>query len=180
MKKEHPSIRLDILDILRGLAVVLMILFHLNYSLVHIFDSEILNFSESFWYVIGKISALSFILLAGFSYFLAEKKYGKSIKQKYLRYGCILGFLALCISLFTYLFFPEQFIAFGILHFFSLSFFLLPYITFLGYWLIILGGVILVYGIFLIPFIISPYFFAFGFQTREFFSADYYPLFPYF
>lgn len=121
--------RLERLDILRGLAIVLMILFHLNYSLVHIFDSEILTISESFWYVLGKISALSFIAIAGFSYFLAEKKYAEKTKHKYVRYALILGIFAGMISIVTYVFFPEQFIAFGILHFFAVSFLLLPWIT---------------------------------------------------
>lgn len=172
--------RLQWIDILRWSAIVLMVLFHLNYSLVHIFDSEILNFSESFWFFLGKISALSFIFLAGFSYFLAEQKYGKSVKQRYFRYVCILGFLALCISFFTYFLFPKEFIAFGILHFFALSFLLLPYFTRLWYWLIPLAGVIIIYGIYFLPVVEAAFFFPLGFRNTEFFSADYYPLFPYF
>ena len=180
MNTRDTSQRLERIDILRGSAIVLMILFHLNYSLVHIFDSEILNLSEYFWFFLGKISALSFIFLAGFSYFLAEQKYGKKVKQKYLRYAVILGFFALCISFFTYFLFPEQFIAFGILHFFALSFLLLPYFTRLWYWIIPLAGAIILSGAYFFPVVESAFFFPLGFRNIEFFSADYYPLFPYF
>jgi uncharacterized membrane protein len=173
-------IRLKRLDILRGVAIILMISFHLNYSLVHIFDSEILNFSESFWYITGKIAALSFIGIAWFSYFLAEKKYREKVKYKYLRYALILGLLAGIITLTTYLLFPEQFIAFGILHFFALSFLLLPYMRRFGFWVFFIAGSIILYGTFFIPLVQNPFLFPLGFRTAKFVSADYYPLFPYF
>ena len=165
--------RLQWIDTLRCSAIVLMVLFHLNYSLVHIFDLEILNFSESFWFFLGKISALSFIFLAGFSCFLAEQKYGKEVQKKYLRYAVILWCFALLISFFTYFLFPEQFIAFGILHFFALSFLLLPYFTRFWYWLISLAGAIILSGAYFLPVVESALFFPLGFRTADFFSADY-------
>lgn len=48
----NPNMRLEKLDIFRGIAIVLMVLFHLNYSLVYIFGIETLNFSTIFWYII--------------------------------------------------------------------------------------------------------------------------------
>lgn len=173
--------RLPWLDILRGLALVCMILFHLNYSLVHIFFSEILNFSEYFWYILWRAAAITFIFVAWVSYYLAEKKYGDQIYKKYLRYALILALFAIIISLWTYFFFPEQLIVFGILHFFALSFLLLPYMTRV-FWksTFLLGGVIILYGIFFISTVENSYLFALGWHTRDFFSADYYPLFPWF
>lgn len=82
--------RFQRLDILRGIAIVLMVLFHLNYSLVNIFGIEFLNFSEIFWYILGKISAIGFITIAGISFFLAEKKYGKDLWKKYWKYSVVL------------------------------------------------------------------------------------------
>ena len=173
--------RLPWLDILRGLAVVCMILFHLNYSLVHIFSSEILNFSASFWYMLWRVAAIMFIFVAWVSYYLAEKKYGDQIYKKYVRYSIILALFAGNITLWTYFFFPEQLIVFGILHFFALSFLLLPYVTHV-FWksTFLLGVLIIFYGIFFISTVSSPYLFPLGWHTRDFFSADYYPLFPWF
>jgi len=82
--------RLQRLDILRGTAIVLMVVFHLNYSLVNIFGIESLNFSELLWYILGKIAALGFMTIAGISFSLAEKKYGKNIWEKYWKYAFVL------------------------------------------------------------------------------------------
>jgi len=111
-----------------------MVLFHFNYSLVNIFGIEILNFSEIFWYILGKIAAIGFISIAGMSFFLAGQKYGKKVKEKYWKYSIVLALLSGVISLGTYIFFPEEYIRFGILHFFALSFFLLPFFARFRYW----------------------------------------------
>lgn len=173
--------RLPWLDILRGLAVVCMILFHLNYSLVHIFWSDILNISEIFWYIFWKVAAIIFIFVAWVSYYLAEKKYGDQIYKKYLRYSIILTLFAGGITLWTYFFFPEQLIVFGILHFFALSFLLLPYLTQFLKWFSIFAGLgVILYGVFFIPTLEHSYFSALWFHSLSFFSADYYPFFPWF
>ena len=77
--------RLEKLDVFRAIAIVLMVIFHVNYSLVYIFNIDILNFSKIFWFIEGKISAFLFIFIAGFSFFLAEKKYKNKIIKKYFK-----------------------------------------------------------------------------------------------
>lgn len=156
--------RLEKLDILRGIAITLMVLFHLNYSLVHIFGIEVLNISEVFWYILGKISALGFISIAGISFFLAEKKYGIELWKKYWKYSAILAGIAGSISFVTYFFFPEQYISFGILHFFALSFFLLPFFSRFQYWNVLLGTGIIIYGVYFIPIIENQHLFFLGFK----------------
>lgn len=117
--------RLEKLDILRGIAILLMVVFHLNFSLVNIFNVEILNISESLWFYIWKISALLFIFVSWISFFLAEQKYKNKIILKYLKVSAILWIIALLISLSTYIFFPDLYIRFWIIHFFALSFLLM-------------------------------------------------------
>ena len=82
--------RIERLDILRGVAIVMMVVFHLNYSLVNIFSIDILNFSDNFWYIVGKSSAILFIVIAGFSFFLSEKKSPEKIVRKYFLYMLVL------------------------------------------------------------------------------------------
>lgn len=168
------------LDIIRGVAIFLMVLFHLNYSLVQLYDISSLNFSESFWYIIWKISAISFIVVAGISFFLAEKKYWNAVYKKYLRYSLLLWVIAGCISLLTYFFFPEQYIRFGILHFFAVSFFLLPFFSLFRYLNILIWVGIIVYGILFISVVEYKYLYFLWFLYPWFSSADFYPLLPYF
>ncbi|MDA9129208.1 DUF1624 domain-containing protein [Candidatus Gracilibacteria bacterium] len=174
-------LRYQYLDILRGLAIVLMILFHLNYSLIHIFNSEIFNVSETFWYILGKVSALGFITIAGASSYLASEKYTQTeLTRKYIRYSGILALCAGAITAGTALFFPKQIIIFGILHFFALSFLLLPFVI-KNRWGIyaIIGFSIFVY-FFMPQGVDSKILFPLGFTYQGFYSADYYPLIPYF
>ena len=171
--------RLERLDILRGIAIVLMVVFHLNYSLVNIFSIEILNFSTDFWDIMGKVAALLFMLIAGFSFFLSEKKNPEKNVRKYIIYSMMLGTIAGWISFFTYKFFPTEYIRFGILHFFSVWFLLLIFLRKFGYYNIALWILIIIYGAYFIPVIESQYWYFLWFQYIGFSSADYYPIIPY-
>ena len=168
------------LDILRWVAIILMVIFHLNYSLVHIFNTNILNFSEIFWFLLGKIAAISFIFIAGISFFLAEKKYQKNITKKYIWVSALLWCIALLISIWTYFLFPEEHIRFGIIHFFSLSFLLLLFFRKFRYGNIVVWGICIIYWTFFIPIIDSQYWYFLWYVYKGFRSADYYPVFPYF
>lgn len=172
--------RYEKLDILRGIAIVLMVLFHLNYILVHIFWIDSLNFSFIFWLFIGKIWALLFIIISGISFFLAEKKYGNKIVKKYLKYAFFLGIISLFISFYTYLFLPSQIILFGILHFFSLSFLLILFFRRFRYFNFLFWILIILFPLFFTMKTSSYYLFFLGFLYPWFYSADFYPVFPYF
>ncbi len=157
-----------------------MVLFHLNYSLVHIFNNEVLNFSQNFWFYEGRISALLFIFIWGFSFFLAEQKHWAGVLKRYLKISSVLWTIALLISIITYNFFPEQYIRFWIIHFFSISFLLLILFRKLRRYNFLFGILIIVYGFYFIPVIDNQYFYFMGFVYPTFLSADFYPLFPYF
>jgi len=172
--------RLERLDILRWVAIVMMVIFHIQYSLQNLFGVDITFIPDFFWFYFGKISALLFISIAWISYFLAERKYWDAIYKKYFKYSWILAFFALLISIWTYFFMPSQFIVFWILHFFALSFLILPYITKLKWWTFPLAIIIIIYGVFFIKVVDSQFLFPLGFMYPWFKSADYYPFFPYF
>jgi uncharacterized membrane protein len=172
--------RYEKLDILRGIAIVLIVLFHLNYILFHIFWIDSLNFSSIFWLFVGKIWALLFITISGISFFLAEKKYGDKVVQKYLKYAFFLWIISLFISLYTYFFLPSQIILFGILHFFCLSFLLILFFRRFRYFNFLFGIFIMVLPLFFSMRTSSHYLFFLGFLPSWFYSADFYPVFPYF
>ncbi len=173
--------RLEWLDITRWIAIIFMILFHFNYSLVNIFNINTLNFSEYFWVILWKISVFLFIFISWIWFFLAEKKYGKNINLKYIKVSIILWVISLFISLITYFIFSgSQFIKFWIIHFFSISFLLLLIFRKFKFYNLLFWSIILIYGFYFIPIIKSEYFYFLWFMYPWFKSADYYPIFPYF
>lgn len=173
--------RLWKIDALRGIAIIGMIFFHANYMLVTLFSIDILDFSQVFWFYLGKVVVILFIVLAGISLYLSS--YGRSWWQiwiRALRRAGIFGFLALSISLVTYIFFYEVRISWGIIHFFALSTLLSPLFLIFGRYLVLIWLIIVIFpyvwtpewqSIFLIPLWYPPF---------GYFSADYYPIFPWF
>lgn len=173
--------RYQYIDILRWFCILFMVVFHLNYSLVVVFEIETLNISETFWYIVGRLSALGFMMIAWISYYLASQKYSRGeLKKKYLKYSWMLAIIAFGITLGTYLFFPQHLILFGIIHFFALSFAILPFVA------TSITKVITVMIFFLSIYVLNPQWvestlwFPLGFTYDWFYSADYYPIIPYF
>ncbi len=172
--------RYDKLDILRWIAISMMIVFHINYSLLNIFSNSFLNFSEIFWSIFWSIWWLLFITISALSFLLSEKKHWDKVNKKYLKYALILWIIAIFITVFTYIFIREQIILFGILHFFSLSFLLIVFFRKLRYTnLLIWISIILIPIVFDIT-IDSKYLFFTWFIPHTFYSADFWPLIPYF
>lgn len=55
--------RYPLIDIIRGVAIVGMILFHTYYALVYLFDVKSLLSIDTFARVLARVSALTFIVL---------------------------------------------------------------------------------------------------------------------
>jgi len=157
-----------------------MILFHINYSLSDIFSIDFLNFSELFRLLLWKIWVLLFISISWVSFFLAEKKYWDKIYKKYVKYSIFLWIIASLITWFTYFFIPWQLIVFGILHFFSLSFLLMIFFRKLRYLNFLLGIIIILIPVFFTMETNFHYLFFLWFTYPSFYSADFYPIIPYF
>jgi uncharacterized membrane protein len=176
------KIRYKNLDAIRGLALSWMIAFHANYLLENVFGIWVFHFSDIFWFTLGKLVAILFILVAGISLFVSvqEKNFTQILKSNSRRFG-MLALIAGGISFVTYTFFYEQRISWGIIHFFALA--TLFGVVFLRFWIlnILLGlwciglwyylNSISADSILWIPFWLYP---------PSYFSADYYPLFPWF
>lgn len=176
------SMRIELFDILRGFSLIGMIIFHANYLIFHVFKFHYSLLSDWFLNIFGFIIALIFIVLSG--YVNAMSYQGKTIPhifKKSLHRFIILGMVALGISLITYTFFPEQRISWGIIHFFALSTLLQPFFSRSWVWIF----VFLLISFFLSQVfaqlsIHSWVFIPFGILFKGYYSADYYPLFPWF
>jgi uncharacterized membrane protein len=127
--------RLYLIDNIRGFAFILMVIHHI----VFFYDASnnfTTNYSSNIIIdIIGSIARTIFILLVGISLGLFNKK--NKIKNRFKRSMEILvhGFL---ISITTYIFYPNLWIRFGVLHFIALTSFLCSFISRYKYLTIIL------------------------------------------
>ncbi|MBC7503488.1 DUF1624 domain-containing protein [Candidatus Gracilibacteria bacterium] len=172
--------RYQSLDILRGLALLGMILFHANYILEEVFYIQTLHFSSLFWYILGKSVAITFIFISGISFFLSvQDKNTDRIIHNALKKCFILIAIAISISIITYLFFYDQRISWGIIHFFALLSLISPFFIRFGLSNIFIGIIVLVLGYFLNRLDVNTnLLIPFGLTPPVYYGADYYPLFP--
>jgi tetratricopeptide (TPR) repeat protein len=113
------------IDLLRGIAVVGMILFHLVFDLSYFgaFDLEV---RSGLWLGLARSTAYLFILLVGVSLSLAAMRarvlYPKEkLYLKLVRRGVGIFALGMAVTAVTYILFNEEFIIFGVLHFIGIA-----------------------------------------------------------
>ena len=162
------------LDLMRGIAIIMMIAFHFIYDLNSFGFSDIPLFTH--WAGIAWRCLIVFLFLSavGISLVIAH---GKGIKfKKFLKRLLYLGSAALFVSAGTYVMFPDGWVYFGILHliWFStiivISFVNLPKTSLLIAALILIGAIFDQPNLSFISYLLEPYL-PLG-------SVDYYPLFP--
>lgn len=174
------------IDFLRGIAVVMMIVFHLLFDLSY-FGGYNIGVNSGFWLYFARITAGIFIFLVGLSLVLSSeraKKNGKFSSLKYLKRGLKIFLWGLLITLITWLLLEKGTIIFGILHFIGISI-LLSYLFIsklrngLTIWASVVS--ILLAGIALGRINFGSYFTAFiGLPPADFYTLDFFPLIPWF
>ncbi len=159
------------IDLLRAIAITLMVVFHVVFDLNQFMGVEI-NYQSEFWFWLGKASALTFIFLAGISSGMSKNTVRRGFK--------VLAF-AMVITLVTYILFKEQYVRFGILHFLGTSMILFPVLKKMSNLLLIIIAAGLALAAIPLENFISgtSLLLPFGFMYRGFTSLDYYPLIPY-
>jgi uncharacterized membrane protein len=162
------------LDLMRGIAIIMMIAFHFIYDLNSFGFSDIPLFTH--WAGIAWRCLIVFLFLSavGISLVIAH---GKGIKfKKFFKRLLYLGIAALFVSAGTYVMFPDGWVYFGILHLIwfstiiAISFVNLPKTSLLIAALILIGAIFDQPNLSFISYLLEPYL-PFG-------SVDYYPLFP--
>lgn len=170
--------RIFALDLMRGFAVILMILFNYSVTLNYF---RIVNFSYNFlyWYLFPRLVASIFIFISGVVAYVTYKNFKGKFRKIYFFRGLKLCIFAITITVFTYLFVPSGTIFFGILHFFAFTSFLVPFFIKYGRLNLIAGILITLFGFYLqlITFNFSSLFWL-GFIPTNFFSFDYFPIMP--
>jgi uncharacterized membrane protein len=165
-------------DLLRTIAIVMMVTFHVLYLLSYL-DIHRIGVHYGFWWWFARVAAGNFIFLAGVSLTISHSR-RKGISRFLLR-GLKIFALGMLITLLTWLIVPEQHVRFGILHFFGIAFILGPF--FLGFRFInlIAGIALLAIGIYLRGMSFNfAWLLWLGFMPYGFKTIDYFPLLPWF
>ncbi|HZK55963.1 MAG TPA: heparan-alpha-glucosaminide N-acetyltransferase [Desulfosporosinus sp.] len=166
MKIRHGEI-----DVLRAVAIVLMVIFHFIYDLKE-FGGVSVDYQSPFWFFIGKSSALTFIFVSALS---------SGFSRSPVRRGLKVLFYAMVITAVTFVFMRAEYVRFGILHFLGVAMILSPLLIRLPSWsLWSLAGASAVLGFwFKEQMLKTSLLIPFGLMYEGFASIDYYPLFPY-
>jgi uncharacterized membrane protein len=181
--------RYEEIDILKGIAVICMVVFHFFYF-PNKYGYKEIEYDTPLLKTIAKIAQFIFIGSVGVNLVFSKEssKNKNEDKKEYVKKNIKrvlkLVFLALIMSLFTYFIFGDQYVKFGILHFIAFSSLILFYVVDdlkIIYSLLILS--ILIYylinknpSIFLrVPEKIA---FVSGFYNSKFTSMDHFPIFP--
>ncbi len=184
----HESLKMRFweVDLLRGLAVVMMVAFHFFYDLNY-FGIYRVNVSSGFWFYFARITAGLFILLVGVSLVLSSSraemqgKRGAQVFMGFLKRGLWIFFLGLVVTVATYLLVGDGFIVFGILHFIGISIILAYPFLRLKAWNLIFGAAVIAIGFFLqSQSVSSPWLLWLGLAPVGFYTLDYIPIFPWF
>lgn len=172
------------IDSFRGIAIMMMVIYHLLYDLA-VFGGYSLNVLSGFWLYFARATAILFLLLVGISLTLSAHharqqhkalSFLKSMKRGLLVFGC-----GLLISLVTWLILPEQYVRFGILHLIGVSIIVAyPFLS------LRISNLIAGMGIIGIGLLLKQLTFSFswllwlGLRPEHFATIDYFPLFPWF
>ncbi|MBT8507775.1 hypothetical protein AZH53_05005 [Methanomicrobiaceae archaeon CYW5] len=180
-----PQGRYPEIDTARGIAILMMVTFHLLFDLNYfgVMDIEV---SSGFWRIFAIICASLFVFLVGLSLSISKDRAiakgisGQKLWKKYLMRGGGLLLMGLGITAITYLAIGDGFILFGILHLIGTSIMLSPLFFRFGKGNIYLGCSLFIFSI-LLAGITGPIWLAWlGFHPAHFYSIDYEPLIPWF
>lgn len=187
MMEQNLNERFWEVDSLRGLAVVSMICYHFLFDLAF-FGVLSLDVSSGFPWFFARVTASTFIFLMGVSLTLSSSRsklsgryVHKSLFKKYFMRGCRIFLLGLFITMITWIFIPQEFIIFGILHFIGISIILAYPFLKRRYLSLAVGIMIIITGIYLqtLTFDFS-WLMWLGFIPNSLNTVDYFPLFPWF
>ena len=184
MPEKNPTGRFAEIDLLRGLAVVMMVIYHVLFD-ISFFKIYAVDVTTGFWKLFAMITASLFLLLVGVSFTISAARAEltmdrRSFILKYLKRGISILLIAALITIVTWWYLGEGYIIFGILHLIGVSIIIAPFFYHRKSLPLYSGVVFIVVGILLSavrgPFLLLPL----GIYPASFYSVDYTPIFPWF
>jgi len=169
------------IDFLRGIALLMMIIYHLFYDVVF-FGNYNFNLHSGILLLIARSSAAIFIFLVGVSLTISYSKARQSQNfLKYLKRGLRIFSWGLLITLATWFFLKRGVIVFGVLHFIGIAIILAyPFVKFRAR-NILIGIVAIFLGFYISAFNFDfPWLLWIGIAPSNFYTFDYFPILPWF
>jgi uncharacterized membrane protein len=171
------------IDLLRTIAIAMMITFHTLYLLnfFGIRSTGVPAPPYGFWWWFPRMTGGIFVFTAGVSLTIAYSKVKR--KWPFMRRGLEIFAWGVGITLVTWLIDPGGYVRFGILHFFGIAFILAPFFLRFRFINLLSGAVLMAAGIYLQ---VQRVYFDFsgllwlGLMPRGFSTWDYWPLLPWF
>lgn len=165
--------RIPEIDALRGIAIIVMIIFHFFFDLSY-FGVLRQEMFEGAWLVFARIGQFLFLGLVGVSIALSRKNFSQQVLRGFKIFLC-----GMLVTLATYFFAPQDFVKFGVLHFIGVA---APIVY------LFKGQKVYAFFAALFAFFLGRYFgslttdevflFPFGIVRNDFSSLDYFPIFP--
>jgi uncharacterized membrane protein len=175
----RPQQRLLMIDGLRGVAIVMMVVFHFCFDLSYFGLAGFDFYHDSFWLHARTLILSSFLFLVGVSLVLATRR-GLVLKRYLRRLGYLVA-AALLVSVSTRWMFADRFVFFGVLHFIALASVLGLLFVRAGWANLILGiAVIIVANHYQSPWFDETGRRWIGLMTHKPPTEDYVPLLPWF
>jgi uncharacterized membrane protein len=173
------------IDFIRGVAIILMVIFHFIYDLNH-FSITDYNLWSGPFSIAAQLTASVFVLLVGISLTIGYNKKKNDLPDSIIQFafvkrGLKIFSFGLLITLISWIIIPERFVLFGILHCIGICIiFSIPFITHIRSNLFT-GSILILMGLYLRMFtfdfsILLP----FGFLPHTFLTIDYFPILPWF
>lgn len=175
--------RIPLIDSIRGIAIILMVLYHVVFDLENFLGFTHIDSQNGFWLYEGRLSAILFILISGISTSLLFKKYPiHEARSKNLKRALKTLLWALVITGISTFVQRDMAIHFGILHFLATSIVLSTFCLKINPKIIFLSAIIIIT---ITPIAkanlpASNWFLPLGKTAINYSSWDYYPLLPWF
>jgi uncharacterized membrane protein len=182
---QHLDERFWELDLLRGVAILLMIFYHVLYDLDR-FGGWGIGIHTGFWRYFAFATASLFLLLVGVSLTLSYARAAHTNSEqrlfpKYLNRGVRIFAWGLVITAVTWVLMRDSFVRWGILHLIGLSIILAFPLLKLRYGNLMLGSLLLLLGVLIRNLRVgSPWLLWLGLMPAQFTSVDYFPVLPWF
>ena len=174
------SPRLAVIDVLKGVAIIAMIVYHFAWDLSAYQLIAVDVTGDLGWRIFARTIAGTFLGLVGINLVLADRKGFRP--APYFRRLAIILAAALLVSLGTWWLDPATFVFFGILHLIVVASLLaLPFLR-APLWLILAAAVVFIVGPYFLtsPFFDAPAWYWLGLSPNPPPTVDYVPVFPWF